>query len=227
MCNGQPFPTIAPIAGKWARHASHGRITPTGNQNKTMTLDAVEFVKAISSPRAALPALFVSGTSAFWPIVNARKSWRCAAACCLPGKPPPSPTQRTGAAGASPLPDLQGRPVALYRETHGRGTCLLVGAHDRRHFMTDMSTLSAKPWPTSLPLVKETTDPCPKPSFWRRRKHWLRLATTADGHPPRWHGDHFHPEVSPRHALFCDASQTQCHSIPIAHTPAQFNAFYR
>src|SRR6266567_2587649 len=38
--------------------------------------------------------------------------------------------------GASPLPDLQDRPVGLYRETHGRGTCLFVGAHDRRHLLT-------------------------------------------------------------------------------------------
>ena len=92
--------------------------------------------------------------------------------------------------------------------------------------MTDMSTLSTKPWPTSLPLVRETTDPCPKPSFWRAENTgsgWQH----SDGHPPRRHSDHFHREVSPRHALFRDANQTQCHSIPIAHPPAQFNAFYR
>ena len=42
--------------------------------------------------------------------------------------------------GASPLLNLQGRPVGLYRNTHGRATYLFAGANDRRHFMTAMST---------------------------------------------------------------------------------------
>ena len=92
--------------------------------------------------------------------------------------------------------------------------------------MTAMTTLSTKPWPTSLPLVRETAHPCPKPSFWRAENTGSGWQPW-DGHPPRWHGVTVSTAVSPRHALFRDASQTQCHSIPIAHTPAQFNAFYR
>ena len=92
--------------------------------------------------------------------------------------------------------------------------------------MTAMSTPSTKSWPTSLPLVRETGGPYLNPSFWRSQNTGSAWQPW-DGHPPRWQGDHFHPVGSRRHALFRDAGQTQCHSIPIAHIPAQFNEFYR
>src|ERR1017187_6112461 len=117
--------------------------------------------------------------------------------------------------GASPLPDLQGRPVGVYRETHGRGTCLFGGAHDRRHFMTAMSTPSTKSWPTSLAPVTATGDPCPNPPPRRSGN------TGSDCHPL------FHRRAISSPGVFPSVRQTECHSIPIAHVPAQFNEFYR
>ena len=63
-----------------------------GNQTKTMTLEAVEFIRRFLSTCCPL-ALSTSATLDFWPTARARKSWRCAAPCCPPPKPPSRPAQ--------------------------------------------------------------------------------------------------------------------------------------
>jgi hypothetical protein len=160
----------------------NGRVTfawkdyADGSQSKMMTLGAVEFIRRFLLH--VLPSGLVR-IRHFGFLANRKRKQKLALCrALLPAWQTATELQhKDWRAGASPLPDLEGRPVALYRNTHARGTGLFAEALDRRPFMTAMSTLSTKPWPTSLPLVMETADPCPNPSFWRAENTWLRLAT--------------------------------------------------
>ena len=96
------------------------------------------------------------------------------------------------------MPDPQDRPVSLCRGDNGRGTCLLIGAYDRRHVMTPMSRAGF------------TGDPSLNPPF------------SVPGSAGSVAADGFLPTVVSSTAAFPSARQTRCHTIPIAHGPAQF-----
>ena len=65
------------------------------------------------------------------------------------------------------MPGLQDRQVSPYRSTHGRGTCPLAGARDHKHFMTPMTTPSAKSLPDVSALVQATGKPRLESVSWR------------------------------------------------------------
>src|ERR1019366_9072843 len=209
---GSHFQQPTPISGSRTRHLRMERLCRREpEQNDDAGCGGIH--SAFSPSRAALrlcsyPALRLSGQS--------QTGGEAGTVSLLATSPANRRAHhKNWRTGASPLPDLQGRPVGVYRETHGRGTCLFGGAHDRRHFMTAMSTPSTKSWPTSLAPVTATGDPCPNPPPRRSGN------TGSDCHPL------FHRRAISSPGVFPSVRQTECHSIPIAHVPAQFNEFYR
>ena len=98
--------------------------------------------------------------------------------------------------GISPLPDLQDRPVGIYRATHGRRTCLFAGARNRRHFMTAMTAPSTSSLPDRSALVWATGDPCLKSVSWRF-KYAGSGSQQRDRTPPVGEETPFPPPVSP------------------------------
>src|SRR2546422_987688 len=81
----------APIAGKWPGHLQW-KDYADGNQSKTMTLDAVEFIRRFLLH--VLPSGFVRIRHfGFLANRNRKEKLVLAAPCCLPGKLPPSPAR--------------------------------------------------------------------------------------------------------------------------------------
>lgn len=74
--------------------------------------------------------------------------------------------------------------------------------------------------------VRATGDPCPNPPL-RPFRNTAFDCHPRQPHPPEWEGDHLHRRAVSSPGVFPGARQAECHSIPMAHVPAQFYEFYR
>ena len=123
-CHFQPPPPIADRRPRHLRLQGLRRRLPEQDHDVRRRRVHPRFLSDV------LPAaLFVFATSAFWPTANGRKSRRCAAPCCLPGKLLPSPLRVViHRSGNRSLTDARsarsaGRPLAKYSRPGYRLVC--------------------------------------------------------------------------------------------------------
>ena len=195
------------------------------NQSKTITLDAVEFIRRFLLH--VLPSGFVR-IRHFGFLANRNRAKKAGSVPLLTACPPNRrrAQHRDWRTGATPLPNLQGRLVGLYRNTPGRGNRLCAGAHDRGHLMIDKGTPSTKSRSNSSgPAARREISV--RTNGFSAPQTLAPVANHGIGHPPRWEGDLFHRRVASSLATLPTAHPTDCHSIPIDPAPAQFNEFYR
>src|SRR5258706_10901270 len=219
-----PFQQPAPIAGKRPGHLRvEGLRRQEPEQNDYAGCRGVH--PPFSSPRLALRLCSDSALRLFGQSQSDEKAGAVPllTACPSNRRRAQNKDWRTG---ATPLPNLQGRLVGLYRNTPGRGNRLCAGAHDRGHLMIDKGTPSTKSRSNSSgPAARREISV--RTNGFSAPQTLAPVANHGIGHPPRWEGDLFHRRVASSLATLPTAHPTDCHSIPIDPAPAQFNEFYR
>ena len=184
-----------------------GRVTfewkdyAAGNQTKTMTLEAVEFIRRFLLH--VLPSGFVH-IRHFGFLANRKRKEKLALCRSLLAAPQAVSDASTDSPGSRDsaseerlrrCPLCNNRPAHQYTGPHCCGLRLLAGAPDRRHLMTTVSLPSTKSLTISLSLLRASGNPCLKLLFCLSGNVGA-VCRPRNGHPPKWRVTIFTTESS-------------------------------
>jgi hypothetical protein len=176
------------------------------NQTKTMTLEAVEFIRRF----LGTAALRLCSHPSFWLSGQPQTKGKTGAVPVLAGWLASSQRTRRRSPGrprfrllraAPPMPGLQDRSADPHTSPLCRGLHLFTGAPYRRHLMTTVSIPSTKSMTSSLPSLRASGNPCLKPLFCRPGNVGVSCRQRK-AHPPKWGVSFSIAESSRRQAFF-------------------------